>query len=158
MVKTEVSGMFSLDPIIEKIFAKIEDAKLAPIQREQLAMLHDYVAFLGEKLAAGEKALAKAENALEARNAELEDLRSRLAAFDGRAKLVEIGPCFVKETVDGRKLEGVYCPDCKMPMDRGEYGADGEIYYHCMKCSVRLPVGMVDPALDAWKHEKASGR
>lgn len=142
--------MLSLDPIIEKIFEKFKDAKLAPVYLEQLNLLRDQMAFMGEKLVYAEKELAKAEGKLEAQAEEIEKLRSQLAAWNGKAKLVEIGPCFVKETSDGSPLEGVYCPDCKMPMDKGEYGVPGELYYHCMKCDVRLPAEIVDSSLAAY--------
>lgn len=142
--------MFGLDPFVEKAFEKIKDAGLAPVFQEQINLLREHVAFMAEKLTAAENSLAKAEGKLEAQAEEIEKLRSQLAAWNGKAKLVEIGPCFVKETSDGTPLEGVYCPDCKMPMDKGEYGASGELYYHCMKCDVRLPAEIVDSPLAAY--------
>lgn len=143
--------MFSFDPLVEKIFEKFKDAQLAPVFQEQINLLREHLVYMGEKTATAEKELAKAEVKLEVQAQELERLRSQLAAFDGRARLVEIGPCFVKETADGRPLEGVYCPDCKMPMNKEHYRGNHEVYYLCMKCSIRLPAALVESPLIQYK-------
>jgi len=144
--------LFSFDPFIEKAFEKIKDAGLAPVYLEQLNLLRSHLAFISERLATMEKDAAKAENMLEAQAEELQYLRSRLSKYDGKAKLVEIGPCFVKETPDGKSLEGVYCPNCQMPMDKGQYGTGYNYYYQCMKCNLRLPCELVEPSLTAYKN------
>lgn len=142
--------MLGLDPFIEKAFEKIKDAGLAPVYQEQINLLRDHLAYMSEKMAAIEKELARAEGKLETQTAELEKSRSRLALYEGKAVLVEVGPCFVKETSDGMRLEGVYCPSCHMPMHKGAYGYNGDERYQCMNCPLKLPCEIVDTALAAY--------
>ncbi len=142
--------MLGLDPFVEHTFEKIKDAQQAPVLQEQLSLLRSHIAFIMDKLATAEKNLAKAEAELEAKTKDVETMRSQLAAFDGKAKLVEIGPCFVKVTAQGKRLPGVYCPACHMPMHKGEYRVAGIYHYACMKCDIKLPCELVDGPLADW--------
>lgn len=136
------------DPFIQKAFDKIKDAGLAPVYIEQINLLEQHIAFLSERLAATEKELGKAEGKLETQEQELAKLRSQLAAFDGKAKCIEIGPCLIKRTPDGRRLNGVYCPHCHSIMQKGEFHSysDG-LYYLCCKCNFEVPAEIIDSAL-----------
>lgn len=138
------------DPFIQKAFDKVKDAGLAPVYLEQINLLEQHVAFLSEKLAAAEKELAKIEGKLETQAQESERLRSQLAAFDGKAKCIEIGPCIIKETASGARLEGVYCPHCQSVMVKGRYQYRSTDSYMCWKCDYEIPAEMVEHALESF--------
>jgi hypothetical protein len=139
------------DPFIQRAFEKIKDSGLAPVYLEQISLLEKHVAFLSDKLDAKEREFAKAENRLETLKEELESLRSMVAASDGKAICIEIGPCFVKQDKTGRSLAGVYCPHCLSRMKKGEYADYGsEIMYICCQCFYRLPLEPVESALSVF--------
>ena len=139
------------EPFVQKAFDKMKDAGLAPVYLEQVNLLEQHIAFLSDKLAHAEKDLAKAENKLEEANKELVELRSRLASFDGRAQLLEIGPCLIKTASSGQRLEGVYCPHCHSYMEKGKYKPFSDDYvYLCSKCDFMLSSKVVESALESF--------
>ena len=136
-----------LEPFIEKAFEKIKDAKLAPIYEEQLNLLKEHIAFLSEKLMYKEKELGEAEYKLNDLEKEVKQLQSELLQFDGQAKSIDIGPCFVKLDKEGVLLYGMYCNKCKNILIKagGVYGKNG---YWCKTCSSILPREVVDRAFN----------
>lgn len=137
-----------LDPILEKIFEKLKDAKLAPAYLEQINLLQQHVDFLSDKLALTEKELAKKESKLETAENELAGLRTQITSFEGKAKDIEIGPCFIKETHSGKRLKGIYCPHCRSIMEKGQYTAYSDtISYRCTHCKYEVSTEAIDTAL-----------
>lgn len=135
------------EPFIEKAFQAIKNAKLAPVLLEQVNTLEQHLAFISEKLTNSEKDLAKAEAKVEEQAQEIQFLQAQIATFDGKAKSIDIGPCLVKETVSGQRLEGVYRPHCLSVLEKGDIHY-GSVHYFCRKCNFEAPVDAVESALE----------
>ncbi|MDR1946528.1 MAG: hypothetical protein LBQ51_05110 [Desulfovibrio sp.] len=137
-----------IEPFIQEIMNSLKSSKRLPSLDEKVSVLESHLAFLSDNLTVKEKELAKAEIKLESMTAELECLRTCLAALDGKAVCIDIGPCFIKQDKSGKRLEGIYCSHCHSLMKKGQYADYGEEFvYICCQCSYRLPVESVDRAI-----------
>lgn len=139
-----------LDALATKAFDMAKDAAIGPVYAAQIQMLGEHINYLQTQLEDTKSKQIKAESKLEAQIEELENLRSQLATFAGKAKCIEIGPCFIKQAQTGQPLDGVYCPHCQSLMTKGQYSSYGDNFsYMCCnsKCYFTIPADDVERAL-----------
>lgn len=146
------------DPFVQKAFDKIKDAGLAPVYGEEINLLGKHINFVETQLEDAKEKLAEYKYQFKIQEEELARLLEEVASFDGKAKLVDIGPCFIKEDKAGERLEGFYCSVCHTVMERRTYyGHKREHTELCQKCNIEIlavVASLVDTAFSAYQKKR----
>lgn len=136
-----------LEPFVEKALEKLKDASLAPVYLEQISLLEKHITFLNDKLSHAEKENIKLESKLEIIEKELEETRTKLESLEPTSKIIDIGPCLIKETSTGIRLNGFYCLKCRAFLKKGQYDMHSEDWsYMCTECHRQIPAEDVESA------------
>lgn len=139
---------------------KAEEGKVIAAR---IKLAAEHLEFTETKLKTFEKDIAKLEVKNENLEQEHSKVKAELAKLDGSAKLVDIGPCCVKEDKYGNELLGFYCSDCKRILTHEETvdsldgkGAARTFQYSCYKCNMFLDAIQVDQALNSYQDKNTS--
>lgn len=147
--------MFSA--LTQKGFELAKDASIAPVLQEQIKLIAMQLEITETKLESSEKNIAKLEIKNENLEKELTQTKTEFAKLDGSAKLVDIGPCYIKEDKEGNKMQGFYCLKCKVIMERNKWGSfdvgqpDEDL---CRMCNMMIHSDIIDKALQDYNNKK----
>lgn|GEM_PF-3770011 len=131
-----------------------KEAQTLPVLRERLALAH-------EQLVIAEKQVDELEleiTDLFRENRELrkenESFRAKVAEYEHKPIVVDIGPCAIKLNKQGQKLVGFYCNACGSQYD-GYYSERHGQMIHCRKCGEHKPSRDADEALKFYLESEA---
>ena len=149
-----MGGAMSIFSGVKEALAFAKDAQTLPVLRERVALAQEQLAVAEKKVAERE-----AENAdLLRENRELrkgnESLKAKIAEYEHKPAMVDIGPCAIKLNKNGNPLLGFYCNACGSLLDRAHYDAFGDAFA-CQKCKDYRVAAAVDDAIARYLDQSA---